>query len=187
MANWCNYTMKAVSKSKDSLNRLFDIMSYKDPEHYMYEVIQVNNLTGIIEDGEYFYVELEGYVAWSCDAWVFQKSDVNDLLCIGHEKDENGKPIYNKPIYGTAYFTSLPDICKKFDITVQLYGAEPDMEFQLMIHINKNGIINHCDCAYTFDDHYEPLEAMDGYGNFENCDVIYNGEITNEVTIKEKE
>jgi hypothetical protein len=36
MPNWCSYTMKAVSKSKEALDRLISIMEYIDNEYYIY-------------------------------------------------------------------------------------------------------------------------------------------------------
>ena len=62
MPNWCSYTMKAVSKSKEALDRLINIMSYMDKEYYLYRCASVSVYDEFQEDG-YFVAMLCGDVA----------------------------------------------------------------------------------------------------------------------------
>lgn len=65
MPNWCSYTMKAVSKSKDALDRLIKIMTYEDKEYYIYRCASVG-VSDEVQEGDYFVAMVYGDVAWSC-------------------------------------------------------------------------------------------------------------------------
>lgn len=123
--------------------------------------------TDILKDGEYFYIDVSGIVMSSCrNGWTYiSREDKNDLLCIGHEKDENNKPIWDKPIYGTSYRTGLYNVCKKLGMAFQVYINKPMNYVQILFNYNKESAEYHY--------HYIYDKLMDSYGEFKNCEFIY--------------
>lgn len=173
MANSCDFTMKMVSPNKKSLMDLKTIMSYKHDTHYMYRVFDFRCDDEDKQEGEFYYNIAEGSTAWSTSSWCIFGTDSNKLIIKGYQKFESGL----KPIYGTSYLTSIIDICKKYDIGVQIYGCEPNHEFQELTHVRPDGYIEGITCEYTHDENYNIIKSMPDYGVFENCSTIYNGVI----------
>ena len=82
MANNCFYTMMAVSKNRNALERLLKIMRYKDIEYYLYRVFNADD-DKIRESNGYYYVSINGDVAWSCANWFDTKEDLDSLAGTG--------------------------------------------------------------------------------------------------------
>lgn len=178
MANNCLYTMKMVSKNKSSLYNLLTILKYKHHQHFMYRVFECITTTEPTIEGDYYYSICEGDMAWSTTNWITYPTDKNRFLIDGYKKDKNGIEDRTKPIYVEGcYFTSLLDICKKYNIAVQIFGSEPGNGFQEMVHIKPNGEYYTYECDFESDDDFKPVKYMKDYGVFSDTETIYNGVI----------
>lgn len=165
MPNWCSYSMKAVSKSKDALDRLIRIMSYEDKEYYIYRCASAT-MTDEYPYGDYFAMYIEGEVAWSCGAWFDRIERFDDTI-------ESG-----------GHYVTLDILCERLGIAVELFGEESGMEFQEHYLCNPNGDVlwdEHVEWHQTwFDDDGndlpEPIESggFDYYGEFGTASEIYN-------------
>jgi hypothetical protein len=170
--------MKMVSKNKLSLYNLLTILKYKHHQHFMYRVFECITTAEPTIEGNYYYSICKGDMAWSTTNWITRPTDKNMFLIDGYKKDKNGIVDRTKPIYVEGcYFTSLLDICKKYDIAVQIFGSEPGNGFQEMVHIKPNGIYCSYVCELEFDDDLKPVKEMKNYGVFSDTETIYNGVI----------
>lgn len=166
MPNWCEYDMCAVSKSRESIERLIKIMNHEDNEYYIYRVNQAT--AGDIEQEDDLYtVRIVGFVAWSCGSW---------FDCIERTNETDG--------ISPAHYITLDLLCQRLGIAVEVFGEESGMEFQEHYLCNPNGDVlwNECTEWYQtwFDDDdndlTEPIESggFEYYGEFDSPSGIYN-------------
>ena len=166
MPNWCSYTMKAVSKSQEALDRLINIMNHNDDEYFMYRCA-IADMTDEYQDGDYFVMYIEGSVAWSCGSWF-------DCIERTNETDD----------ISPAHYITLDLLCQRLGIAVEVFGEESGMEFQEHYLCNSNGDVLWNECTEWhqtwFDDegNYlpEPIESggFDYYCEFDTTSAIYN-------------
>lgn len=165
MPNWCEYTMKAVSKSKDALDRLISILQYEDEEYYIYRCASVS-VSDEFQEDDYFVVMLYGDVAWSCSAWFGRIERLDETIETG------------------GHYVTLDILCERLGIAVEVFGKELGMEFQEHCLCNPNGDVlldadTEWHCTY-FDNEgnelSEPIESggFDYYGVFDTASAIYN-------------
>lgn len=120
MANNCCYSMRAVSRSKENLERLVSIMKYKDNEFFIYRCFSAVD-EEIQEDGNLNSLMIIGDCAWSCEKWFESKEDFNDISKTN------------------AHYITLDLLCKKLDIGIELYSVETGNCFQEHYLVNHNG------------------------------------------------
>lgn len=167
MANNCCYEMLAVSKNKESLDRLVRIMNYKDPEYYLYRVFFVKEYERNTEPPKYLdefhYIKLVGDVAWSARPWVHDNRDLTI-------KSKSG-----------AHYSNLREICKALDIGVEVFTEEPGVGFQEHYRVDHNGELTWNECAVWtqgVDENDEIDESLsegglEDYLEWSNYDEIY--------------
>ena len=165
MPNWCEYTMKAVSKSKDALDRLISILQYEDEEYYIYRCASVS-VSNEFQEDDYFVVMLYGDVAWSCSAW-FDRVERLD-----------------KTIESGGHYVPLDTLCERLKIAVEVFGEESGMEFQEHFICNSKGDVTCDECTEWHRDLFdndgnelpEPIESggFDYYCDFDTASAIYN-------------
>ena len=165
MPNWCEYTMKAVSKSQEALDRLINIMNYYDNEYFIYRCATVYEGDKYQEDG-YFVTLLHGDVAWSCGSWF-------DTI---ERKDETMESV--------GHYITLDLLCQRLGIAVEVFGEESGMGFQEHYLCNPKGDVlwNECTAWHQtwFDDDGndldEPIESggFNYYCDFDTASAIYN-------------
>lgn len=173
MANNCSYCIKAVSKSKESLERLESIMHYEDTEYFIYRCFSAE--FNIYKDGEFYVADIFGDVAWSCSKWFESKEDTKDLIVLKYDDNMN-------PIYGTSHYISLDYLCKKLEIGVELYSEESGCEFQEHYLVNQNGefLVNECVewSQNWYDENDNPLDEPIEEGGFDYyCEFSFPNEI----------
>lgn len=122
MANCCFYNMLAVSPKEESLERLIDIMKYKDPEWYIYRVRECTE-EPIYKSDDLYWVRISGDVAWSTSNWLLTEIPENEK---GHSDN------------GTEY-TSLVLLSGLLDISFYILSEGDD--FMDVSHIHKGKII----------------------------------------------
>lgn len=180
MANNCSYTIRAVADNKEALERLLSIMKYKDNEFYIYRCFCAELAGGEISaEGDKFVAEIFGDVAWSCNNWFDDEDNPDEKLLIEYEKDENGNECRDKPIYGTAHYTSLVHVAKTLGIAFELWADEMGCGFQQHAIVNESGVDflskNWCGyCRSELDDASdEDLEDVYGFKRDELDDLEY--------------
>ena len=122
MANCCNYSMKAVGKTKESLERFLSILKYEDREFYLYRVQEAAADEPYLDETSGFWeMHIMGNVAWSCSHWV---------------EDIPGQ--YGKNDRGANYST-IPEACRKLGVGVEIWADEREMAFQQYILVDHEG------------------------------------------------
>ena len=143
MSNDCFYQMKAVSKTKDALEKLKKILNYKDEDYYIYRVKDAEAFDEIAKEGDFYVLNIDGVVAWSCGYW-FNES----------RKTENDHELPNFP---NATYTTLINICKKLGIAIEVFGKENGNCFQEHYQCDHNGNV-----FEDSEDWFEEWEDEDG-------------------------
>ena len=181
MPNFCSYDLKAVSKNKESLERLLNIMKYKDPEYYIYRCFQAFGDGGVVEEGDYYTLMIFGDVAWRCHDWFEHEEDVSRVL----RKDDKFGFAYGDNWPGPAHYITLDMLCERLDIGIECWGQELGGCFQEHYLVNHKGEVVCRDCReYTEiweDENGEDLEEPEKIGGFEEyCEFSFPEEIYGE-------
>lgn len=165
MANDCCGTMRVVAKNKEAIDRFERIMRYKDDEFFCYRVFQFEKFDEY-KDGEFYVAEFSTDVAWGSDKWFYDADRPEKKIITGYEKtrrivrpdsSEEMCEDYEKPIHGTAHYTSVRHLCGVLGIGVELWTTEPGMCFE-----------EHADCDRNGDFHYETAEYREEYEDGED-------------------
>ena len=174
MANNCFYQMKAVAKNKEALERLVQIMKYKDSEYFIYRCFEAES--NIYKDGDFYVADISGDVARSCSKWFETQEKPEELVVL--KMDDNWNPIH-----GTAHYISLDLLCKKLGIGIELFSEESGCQFQEHYSVNANGEFLVNECTYWTQEWYdendnlldEPIESggFEYYGCFNYPKEIY--------------
>ena len=164
MANYCVYSMVAVSKDKSALERLIKIMRYEDEEYYIYRCFSA--VGNKIEENDGLYsVLIDGDVAWSCSKWFESTEDFNDISKTN------------------AHYISLDLLCEKLGIGIELFSEESGNCFQEHYLVKHDGEIVFNESVewtrewYDENDNLldEPIErgGFEYYLNFSGIEEIY--------------
>lgn len=174
MANDCCGDMVVVSKSKDAIERFYRIMNYNDEEFFCYRVRGFDSVSDIERDADgYYRARYTCDSAWSSQNWYEDDDDPTRLLHLGYETEERvnseGKKYtienFEKPIYGTAHYTSITHLCKVLGLGVEMWSTEPGCQFEEYATCDHNG-----NYEYTCEDYEEK------YPEDENGEPDYNAE-----------
>ena len=154
MANCCWFSMKAVSDSKDSLERLRSIMKYEDSEFFLYRLFSCDDDDEVSESSEtpgLFEILIYGDVAWGASPWV---NDLEDT----EKKASNG-----------AHYTNLQRVCSALNVSVEVWTQEDGVGFQEHILVNNKGESSYDSLDIKFTDSGDESEVVGGfedYGSF---------------------
>lgn len=191
MANDCCGTMRVVSRDKGAIDRFEKIMQYKDDEFFCYRVFQFERHNEY-RDGEFYVADFFTDVAWSSYKWFHDSDKPKEKIINGYEKtrkivcpdgSEQMCEDYEKPIRGTAHYTSVTHLCEVLGIGVELWTTEPGCEFEEHAYCDRNGDFNYTTAEYR--EEYEDGEDCDpkeihGFGDtfmeFIDSYDIYNHE-----------
>ncbi len=155
MANDCMNTLRAVSHTKEALERLISIMLYEDKEFYLDRIRDVETIQepNQEEDG-YWSAIIEFDSAWSSDYLL-------DGFSTGREeKADNG-----------ASFATFNDLCKKLHIGVECWAMEPAECFQQYFRVGSDGLVQFSD-----DIDWEPQYDEDEDDESETCFIFGTAE-----------
>lgn len=165
MANECSFMIRAVARSRESLDRLEKILDYEDKEFYLYRVFSSDRdkSEDFVEDSLYvatFY----GSVAWAAEGWVHDTPDPKDII------EKTG-----------AHYSTFTEICPALDIGVEIYAEEEGCEFQECFRVNHLGELTWDECQHWvpyYDEDGDRDESMDeggisGYLEWSHAKEIY--------------
>ena len=182
MSNDCCGNLKCVAKNKETLDRILKILKYEDSEFCIHRCKDAQDSESY-KDGDLWVKDIYVDGAWNCQQFFRCSDNPDDILIDGFEKDKDGNSIYEKPIYGTAHYTSLCHIAKVLDCGFELYSTEPGMGFWEHLTCNHNGelIIDETgdyelgedDESFTIDG-----EDYDSFNEYMFTDEIYGKENT---------
>lgn len=155
--------MKAVGRSKESLERLINILLYKDEEFCLSRVYGVSCYGDIIQEDGLWSCEMFGSCAWSTQAWFIPDNQLNHIYTYGrHFRNDTG------PVYKV-----FSDICKELDIGVEVFSCDE------MGGLQEHNITNHLGSTITHPVDYMPdlngghNGGYKNYGEFLNSNNIY--------------
>ena len=166
MANDCWYDFKAVSKSKDALDKLALIFVCKDKDYYIWRV--TNEAAFEDKDGDFHMLEGYGEVAWSCENWFRNGEEFKGR----HDSEE----------FPNATYTTLTEFCKNFGVAIEVYAKEALDGFQEHFVCDHEGNIKEeiADWSEEWEDEdgkplQEPVSkgGLKDYGEFGSAGQIY--------------
>ena len=165
MANNCSYEMLAVGTSKESLERLQNVMEQLDKEWFLYGVREAVVAEPIRQRKSGLWtLRLSGDVAWSAAKWFEAEPE-------------------DKPVRGFAEQTSLQKISHELGLSVEVWTAEPGNGFQEH-YVVKKGYLETSDVVdwtLDYDEDDEPCEE----GGFSDYGMFMRPEKLAEVPIPE--
>ena len=176
MSNDCCGNLKCVAKNKETLDRIMKILKYEDSEFCIHRCKDAQDSESY-KDGDLWVKDIYVDGAWNCQQFFRCSDNPDDILIDGFEKDKDGNSIYEKPIYGTAHYTSLCHIAKVLDCGFELYSTEPGMCFCEHLACNRFGKMIDESSNYEYnDDGSEDFGDMDYFGEYMFSDEIYGKE-----------
>lgn len=159
MANNCNYQIQVVGKSKESVGRMFRILSNKDGEFYLYRVFSAAEADPPEEDGGLWRAVYIGDVAWATDQWIDVPSDMERRMSNG------------------AYLANIADVCRALDVGVEVWAEEFGNGIQRHFIVDHFGIVNVDDRKWGLRmsdrDSMELLDGLEDFGSWEDRKAVY--------------
>lgn len=148
MANCCLYTARAVAKSKEVLDRLVDILRYRDKEYCCYRVSSADVTEGPVrrEDG-LWVVEIQGDSAHDAQHLFANVEDTSNVL---------GK-YATTPGTENAHVVTLDILAKRLGFAIEVWSEESGCCFQEHIVCGIDGVP-----YYDSVDWYENWEDDEG-------------------------
>ena len=123
MPTWCEFTMKVVAKSEDTLKRFMDILHQEDKEYFTAYVENLEFKGSWLEgrkNSELTCYELWGLIAHNLQSMLDKESEVCKL--------DNG-----------AHYIDIATLCKRLDMGVEVWARCADMQFQQWYKCNHKG------------------------------------------------
>ena len=160
MANNCPYNMRVVAKDKAAIERLYNIMRYRDSEYYLYRVFSVEK-DETEEDGDLFVADFFGDVAWGCSPWIYDETDKTKKSATG------------------AHYSNLLEICADLNVGVEIFAEEEGIGFQQHFRVDRRGEIDiseSADWSCEYNEDGEPISqtgGLEGYMDWSYCSEIY--------------
>lgn len=165
MANDCYFLLKAVAREKGTLERLYALMDYKDPEGlFLYRVRDLQIDRPPVRAGGFWTAEFSGDVAWedyywfhdyyaSYDQFMRQTEILAGARLVDPHEQENRKNI-----------RTFRQLCPAWDFGVETWTEELGCEFQghrLCTHTGDLIIEEIRD--YSTDEHGKPEPGYEGF------------------------
>lgn len=165
MANCCEFEMLVVGNSKESLERIQNVMEQLDKEWFLYGVREAAVAEPIRQRKSGLWtLRLNGYVAWNAAKWVEAEPE-------------------DEPVKGCAAQTNLLKISHELGLSVEIWTSEPGRGFQEH-YVVKKGYLETSDTAdwtLDYDENDEPIED----GGFSDYGMFMRPEALAEIPIPE--
>jgi hypothetical protein len=186
MSNDCGGVLKVVSKNKETLERIKNILEYEDSEYCLYRCKYAHPMGDIYDENGFWMQYFNVCGAWSCDNFFHYGDNEDKKIVVGYEIGENGKEDYDKPKYGTAHFTDLCHLTQVLDFGCELFASESGCCFCSHHLTNHNGEmvldeVGDYELIYPEDENGEPNYdadpeekfGIDDYMEFSSAEEIY--------------
>lgn len=190
MANDCAYILKIVGKDKEAVMQTALALDYKDFKdgYYLCRIFSAD-ITDTEECDGFFAVEVAGDCAWSVNSCMFDESYPSWRgLKLGEQKPKHFKDWLGKECF-IKEFVTMPVLCKKLGVGVEIWSSEPGCEFQEHFRVDHNGDVNYNECilwheGWDVDEEGNYLEpnpekdegGFDDFGEYSTCGEIYGEE-----------
>ena len=182
--------LKIVGKDEEAVMQAALALQYKDfKDGYHLCRIFSSDITDTEEKDGFFAVEVAGDCAWSVNSCMFDESYASwrgaklGEQNPSHFKDWQGKDCFTKE------FVTMPILCKRLGIGVEIWSREPGCAFQEHYMVGHNGKVC-CDevvywhVGWDVDDDGNYLEpnpekdegGFDNYGGYSGNEEIYGKE-----------
>lgn len=190
MANDCSYMLKIVGKRKDAVMQAALAMQYEDFKdgYYLCRIFSAD-ITDTEEKDGFFTVGVAGDCAWSVNACMFDESYASWR---GAKLGKGPRHLF-KNWRGrdcvTEEFVTIPILCKKLGVGVEIWSKEPGCELQEHYRVDHNGEINYNETVHWHegwdeDDEGNYIEpnpdkdegGFDDFGEYSTCEEIYGEE-----------
>jgi len=122
MANNCFYDMHVVGRTKESVDRVYDILIYRDSEFFVYRCFCCDVYDEAHEDDGYWVCGLCGDVAWGISEWINMDQPSYSM--------ENGS--VKRP---------LQCICKALGVGIEIWAEEEGMGYQEHYVVTAGGLV----------------------------------------------
>ena len=187
MANDCAYMLKIVGKRKDAVMQAALALKYMDLKngYYLCRIFSAD-ITDAGEKGDFFTAEVSGDCAWSVNACMFDESYASWRgLKLGEKEPRNFKDWQGNDCF-TKEFVTMPILCKRLGVGVEIWSKEPGCEFQEHYRIDHSGEIS-CDetvhwregddgCDWNDPNPEKDEGGFDDWGSYSDNEEIYGGE-----------
>jgi len=165
MANDCYFLLKAVAREKGTLERLYALLDYKDPEGlFLYRVRDLQIDRPPARAGGFWTAEFSGDVAWSDYYWFHDYYTEHDKLMLRSGIPESA--LHNDPDDEKLRnnIRTFQQLCKEWGFGVESWTEELGCEFQghkLCTHTGDLIIEEERD--YSTDEHGKPEPGYEGF------------------------
>lgn len=185
MANECSGVCRVAAKDRGTLDRLVKIMNYDDGEFFVSRCRGFEATDEAREEEGLFVQQFYVNGAWNCARFFETDEDEKNLLCVGYEKDENGRKDFDRPIFGTAHLTNLVKLAEKLGFGIEMWTCEPGCGFSEHLTVDHEGNYNREVEDYTatypngedgepdYDSDPDEDYGFEDWGDFANADEIY--------------
>lgn len=177
MANLCEYDMRAVSKDKDSLDKIIAILKGENPEKRLYKTYSAIVHYPPRADGDLWDTIVVGDMGWDVDNWLNPPDVPLQDICreLGREL---GVYVGKRP---NSQNVSLQDVCRELEVGVEIWGRESNMGFQMHIlvdflgNVSMNEVRDWNPCAEEDGEDNEDENGFPDYDEFMSSAEIYLG------------
>lgn len=182
--------LKIVGRNKEAVMQAAHALQYKDLKdgYYLCRIFSAEMANTEEKDG-FFAVEVSGDCAWSVSACMFDDGYASWRgLKLGEQSPNHFKDWQGKDCF-TNEFVTMPILCKRLGVGVEIWSKEPGCAFQEHYRIDHNGEVDINETVYwnegwdeDEDGNYtEPNPkkdrgGFDDYGSYSENEEIYGEE-----------
>lgn len=194
MANNCFYTCRIAGKTKESVERFVAILKYQDYGFkdsrglYLARTFTACCEQGVQKDGDFWYADVQGDVAWSLKVCWF--GGVSSYYGEAGDKYPYGTPnfyvhrdaVTNEVIYANLIAT-VPRLCLELDCAMEAWSQEPGNCFQEHYLCDHDGECVIEDCVKWSEGEYDESTGsilpgtesggFDDYGDLRPAECVY--------------
>lgn len=117
------FKMRASAPSRHYIEKFRDILTYRDPDFFLYHVNNAR-FSEVREESGRYVIDIEGWTEYSC----------NVLFGNATPYDNEGNPAWN------AQMTNIPDICRKTGIEVVCDAVNETVGFTEHYEADRTGL-----------------------------------------------
>ena len=167
MANDCYFLLKAVAWNKGTLDRLYALMDYKDPDGlFIYRVRDLQIDKPPTRAGGFWSMELSGDVAWEDYYWFHDYYASYDQFMQQTKMLDGPRPVNPEEEANRKNIRTFQQLCPLWDFGVETWTEELGCAFQghRLCTASGNLVIEETR-DYSTDEHGKPERGYEGFGH----------------------